>query len=144
MADSRAGQGYSGGRLKAPTVTHDTGIIVRALRCKTMPGLTTSKLYDHQKNPSRNGQTVFKVETESGATGYIAESVLVEALEGWLKKIDAASEQNVEEIRRLFGDEVYRRVRADPSEAGRQLAKLREEAQPQRGAEPLPEDKPRK
>lgn len=72
-----------------------------------------------EKFIAANGEPVFKIQTEAGATGYIPESVPTGAVEGWLKQIEASQALNLEEIRKQFGEEVYQRVLADPTEAER-------------------------
>ena len=64
-----------------------------------------------------SGERVTKVTTESGATVYIPESVPVGAVQGLLERLTASETSNLEEIRRLYGEETYEKVKADPAQA---------------------------
>ncbi|MGF6440415.1 hypothetical protein [Paraburkholderia youngii] len=71
-----------------------------------------------------SGERITKVTTETGATGFIPESVPVGAVQGLLERISASEAINLEEVRRLYGDETYEKVKANPSEAAAILRSL--------------------
>jgi formylmethanofuran:tetrahydromethanopterin formyltransferase len=79
-----------------------------------------------EKFTAANGEAVFKIKTEQGATGYIPESVPPGAVEGYLKQIVASQARNFEEIRKEFGEEDYQRVLADPTEAERIIKSIQD------------------
>jgi hypothetical protein len=61
-----------------------------------------------------NVPTAVKVVTESGATGYMAPSVPIEALPVWKEKIRLAEQSNRETVRRLLADDERRDINTKP------------------------------
>lgn len=49
-----------------------------------------------------NGEQVMKVITGSGATGFLAVPVPVEAFSDWIRRLDAHATENRQEIRRIL------------------------------------------
>lgn len=66
---------------------------------------------------STNGERVTKITSDSGATGFIPEAMPVDAVQGLLEHINASASTNLDEIRRLYGEQTYQRVLNNPSEA---------------------------
>jgi predicted aminopeptidase len=46
-----------------------------------------------------NGEDVFKVTTDSGTIGYIAASIPIEAIENWIRRLDADWKRRIGRIR---------------------------------------------
>lgn len=76
-----------------------------------------------------SGERVTKVITDSGATGFIPESVPVGAVQGLLERITVSEASNLEEIRRLYGEETYEKVKANPAQAASILRDLQQRDQ---------------
>ena len=69
-------------------------------------------------SPSTNAATVpaaVKVVTESGATGYMAPSVPIEALPAWKERIRQAEQNNRETVRQLLADDEQRDLNSKPA-----------------------------
>jgi hypothetical protein len=94
-----------------------TRLVLLAASIATRTAAQVFKRLIHFASPSTTAaivSTAVKVVTESGATGYMAPSVPIEALPAWKEKIKRAERSNRETVRRLLADDEQRDINAKP------------------------------
>jgi hypothetical protein len=72
-----------------------------------------------------NGREVVKVMTDSGATGYIDASIPLEAIEAWIRRLDANLKRPISRWRRTLRQERRRTFRPIRTRTRRRRTRIR-------------------